>query len=318
LNLAANVLPERLGRSPVSTDLFQILKARHACRNFDGRSVPDDLLRKLADAAHRAPTGGNIPYRFVILVKDPIQLRMLKTVSPGHFGDSSAAIVVCTNLKPARQEISGVDAEQCSLYDAGAAAENVSLAACALGLGTSFIKSYSETGMKRILGLPEECRTELVVSVGYPTKDEPKPRRKNKEGKITYLDKYAQTWNNDNAGQPSLAQTERLMQFNTLKNRIFEMAVFLLTSAQISLNEPQTYPSLRLLDAAGRLTNLYSKDEALGVDEFLFKAREKIDANKHKAMASEKEFAKFIDEMVVEFSDELQRRYSVGRNSSLA
>ena len=52
------------------TDVFDVLKKRHACRNFDPKPVPDEILQRLALAAHRAPTGGNVPYRFVIVVQD--------------------------------------------------------------------------------------------------------------------------------------------------------------------------------------------------------------------------------------------------------
>ena len=65
-----------------ASDLFDVLKRRRACRSFVAKEIPDDILKKVVYAAHRAPTGGNIPYRFLVVVKDPIQLRMLKAVAP--------------------------------------------------------------------------------------------------------------------------------------------------------------------------------------------------------------------------------------------
>ncbi|MCL5067810.1 MAG: nitroreductase family protein, partial [Thaumarchaeota archaeon] len=105
-------------------------------------------------------------------------------------GETPVAIVVCTDLRAAYKGLGELGAAQCSLYDAGAAAENIVLAAYSMGLGASFIKSYSESALASILELPEECRTELVVSVGYPARDEPRPLKKRKGSKITYLDKY--------------------------------------------------------------------------------------------------------------------------------
>jgi nitroreductase len=129
-----------------------------------------------------------MPYRFVILVKDPKQLKLLKMVSPGFFGDASAALVVCTNLKVVQSN--GIIADEAAHLDAGAAAENAVLAAYALGLGASFIKSYSEAAVKRVLEIPEGFRTELIVSLGYPAKDEPRPIKKQKQGVITYVNRY--------------------------------------------------------------------------------------------------------------------------------
>ena len=287
--------------------MFEVLKRRHACRHFDGESISDETLYKLAYAAHRAPTGGNIPYRFVVVVSDPIQLRMLKAISPGHFGNSSAAVVICTNLRPENEAISKVDADQCSLYDAGAAAENVALAACVLGLGTTFVKSYSETAICKVLRLPKDCRTELVVSVGHPAPDEPAPVRTRKNGKITYFDTYGQLRNMRT--DHSSSNEERAKQLATPEQYIFELALFLLTSAQISLSEPRTYPSRRLLDAISRLTEIYSRTDLLKTDEFLVEAKRMIDASKYVGNASEEKFAKFIDNMITQFVRELERRY---------
>jgi nitroreductase len=283
-----------------NADLFEVLKRRRACRNFVPKQIPDQILNKIVYAAHRAPTGGNIPYRFIIVVKDPIQLGMLKAAAPGYFGESSTAIVVCTDLR-VDGGISKVDAEQCSQYDAGAAAENIVLAAYALGLGASFIKSYSETAVRAILRLPEGCRTELIVSLGYPNPDEPPPIKKRPKGKITYLDVYGSLAQAPNHSNGSLTKTpERFL---------FEYALFLLTAAQGIINEPRAYGAIRLLDAISKLTGLYSTVTTLKPDPFLIEAKKKIDANLDTAMSSEKEFMAFIDRLVDDFAHELMKRY---------
>jgi nitroreductase len=177
--------------------LFKVLKRRRACRNFEPKQIPDEILQKLAYAAHRAPTGGNAPYRFVVVVKDPLQLKMIKLVSPGYFGDTSAAIFVCIDTRAAYKGKGGAAELLCASHDAGAAAENIVLAAYSMGLGASFVKSYSELAVAKILDLPEGCRTELLVSVGYPAKDEPKPLKKRKGSTMTFLDRFGHIWSGD-------------------------------------------------------------------------------------------------------------------------
>ncbi len=177
------------GRSDEQRILFDLLRKRHACRHFDPRPVPDEVLEKLVYAAHRAPTAGNAPYRFVIVVKDPTTLRMIRLVSPGFFGDCSAAIFICTDLEVAIKSGRTVY-DQITHYDAGAAAENVILASYSLGLAGTFIKSYSESAVAMILNLPDTCRTELLVSIGYPAEDEPRPLKKRTGAKRTYVDSY--------------------------------------------------------------------------------------------------------------------------------
>lgn len=187
---------------------FKVLRKRHACRNFEQKEIPDEILQKLAYSAHRAPTGGNSPYRFVIVVKDPVKLKMIKLVSPGYFGDTSAAIFICTDTRIAYKGNGGSAELSCASYDAGAAAENVVLAAYSMGLGASFIKSYSELAVTKILDLPEGCRTELLVSIGYPAKNEPKPLKKRKGSTVTFLDHYGKIWQDYGyANQPSSTPT---------------------------------------------------------------------------------------------------------------
>lgn len=283
-------------------DLFEVLKKRRACRSFDPKPIPEEILRKVVYAAHRAPTGGNIPYRFIVVVRDAAQLKMLKAAAPGYFGGSTAAIVVCTDMR-VDDGITRIDAEQCSLYDAGAAAENIVLAAYALGLGASFIKSYSETAVRTILGLPEGCRTELIVSLGFPSEDEPPPIKKRPEGQITYYDKYGNTANTSVHHNSTQAPT-------TAEQYLFEYAVFLLTAAHGVINEPRVYGAIRLVDAVSRLTGLYSTSNILKPDPFLIDAKKKINAELDTALTSEEAFMKFIDGLVEEFVNELTKRYS--------
>jgi nitroreductase len=167
---------------------FEVIKKRRSCRHFDSKPVPKEILNKIVYSAHRAPTGGNIPYRFVILVDDPTQLKLLKMVSQGFQGEANAALVICTNVRIAEE--GGKIADDSSHIDAGAAAENAVLAAYAMGLGASFVKSYSEAAVRGVLNIPDYCRTEIIVSLGFPSRNEPPPIKKGKAGKITYANFY--------------------------------------------------------------------------------------------------------------------------------
>ena len=150
---------------------------------------------KLARAAHRAPTGGNTPYRRVMLVNDEKVIRVLRQVSPGILGEPAAVLVVYTDMTIARK--SGRLSEVCATIDAGAAAENVVLEATELGLGSCFTKSYSEAAVKELLGIPESFRTEVIIQLGYPRESQPTPVHRKSEGKITEFNRFGNRWNPD-------------------------------------------------------------------------------------------------------------------------
>jgi hypothetical protein len=91
---------------------------------------------------------------------------------------------------------------------------------------------------------------------------------------------------------------------------IFEYSIFLITAARGTLDEPHTYGALRLIDGITRLTDVYSRSPEIKPDEFLLKVRQEIQLNLDRAMTSEERLTKFMDEMIVEFADEMKRRYS--------
>jgi len=103
---------------------------------------------------------------------------------------------------------------------------------------------------------------------------------------------------------------------DSAEQHIFELGLFLLTAARGCVDEPHMYGPLRLVDAVSRLTDIYSKTDKLKKDDFMLRAKEQIDKNKYKVMDSEKEFVAFIDKMIVEFTDELKKRYGQASSSA--
>jgi nitroreductase len=173
-------------------ELFESLKKRKAVRDFTAVPVPEGILKKLVYAARRAPTAGNAPYRRILVVNDPATIRLVKQVSPGIRGSPTALIVMITDLDAAKQL--GRLGAICSPMDAGAAAENVLLAAVDLGLGACLAKSYSEEGLKEILDIPANCRTEIMVQLGFPEKGLPHSVRPKADADPIYLDRYGRIW----------------------------------------------------------------------------------------------------------------------------
>lgn len=175
-------------------NVLEAIKRRVAVRHFEPKPVPEDALRKLAWAAHKAPTGGNTPYRRVLVVNDEETVEMIKKVSPGFLSNAKALILIYTDLDVAYKGLGRLGRDVCSMIDAGAAAENAALAAVELGLGTCFTKSYSEVGVKEILGIPDNYRTEIMLQVGYPAKDAPPPLKAKPGSRITYLNYHGNRW----------------------------------------------------------------------------------------------------------------------------
>lgn len=158
-------------------ELAEALKKRSMCRDYENTPVEREKLERLVYAANRAPQGGNMPVREYIVVDDPRRLKLLKGVTPSFLANAPAALVICTDL-PRALDVMGVQGRDVlSLLDAGAAAENVALQAVELGLGVSFVRSATEEAAKRALEIPERYRIDIVVGIGYRSKERPPPMK---------------------------------------------------------------------------------------------------------------------------------------------
>jgi len=118
-----------------------------------------EIIDKLLVAARRAPTGGNADTRKFIVVDDSRKLEVIQKISPGFLGICPVAIAICTDM--------AVDqSEYVSIFDAGAAAENIAIAATGLGLGVGFVKSFPERPVRNLLGIPSGVRLDIIVTLG--------------------------------------------------------------------------------------------------------------------------------------------------------
>jgi len=169
-------------------DLFEALAKKRACREFTKQPVSREDLEKLVYAAGRAPTASNRPYRHCIVVDDPRVIRAIRQISPSLLADPPVLIIVFTDMKVALSNVGRVG-ERASLVDAGAAGENVLLAATALGLGSQFAMISAMTGIQTILGLPEHCRVDVIIPVGHPPSP-PKSVKAPKKANLVYHNQY--------------------------------------------------------------------------------------------------------------------------------
>ena len=161
-------------------------------RRFSDEPVSEDVLAQLVRAAALAPMGGNELVRRLIVVTDPRVVKTVRDVTPSFLANAAALIVVCTDLDRAEVSMGRQGREILSLIDAGAAAENVALAAPALGVGISFVRSVNDSALREVLELPEHVRPDILIGVGHPaaTPSPAAPRR----DPVVFRDRFGDPW----------------------------------------------------------------------------------------------------------------------------
>lgn len=172
--------------------VLDVIKTRRSIRRFKKEPISNEDAERILDAARLAPSGGNQQRWKFIYINDPQVLRMIRNCSPGFYGDAASVIVIGISEesgafnRTAYRDIIGI-------LDAGFAAENILLAAHALGLGGCAIASFNEIGIKQILNAPEGWKPILLVSLGHPY-ELPRIPPKKKLYEVVNLNEYGKMW----------------------------------------------------------------------------------------------------------------------------
>jgi len=159
-------------------DVCTAIKNRRSIRDFTADPLEGKELRDLIlEAGVWAPSGGNAQnWRFIVVTDQKI-LNKLKLVSPGLLGVPQAVIIVCQDLVYALEKGGELGVKTLSLMDTAMAAQNIMLAAYAVGLGTCPIASFHPEAVQKIMGLPVHIYPQLLISVGFSKENPLAPKR---------------------------------------------------------------------------------------------------------------------------------------------
>ncbi|MGI9586551.1 MAG: nitroreductase family protein [Acidimicrobiia bacterium] len=139
-------------------DTYKSILALRANRSFaDEPITPDDLARVL-EAARWTGSSKNTQNWSFIVVDDPEQKETLCSAGDFTTPIRNAPAAICLVENPSGYE-----------FDTGRLAQNIMLAADALGLATCPITLHRDELAGQILELPDGYRCRYAVAIGYPS-----------------------------------------------------------------------------------------------------------------------------------------------------
>lgn len=170
--------------------LFEAIYTMRAIRDFKPDPVPDDLLRKVIEAAGQAPSGGNRqPWKFIVIrgqqgkdkVAELVRIGQDRRPAAGNRPTGTAApvadfagllraapvlIIVCA-IKPATEGPQTVG----PFGQTFPAIQNLLLAARGLGLGGTITTSFREMEreFREYLRIPDNLTPTCLIPLGYPS-----------------------------------------------------------------------------------------------------------------------------------------------------
>ncbi len=154
----------------------EILSMRRSVRKYSGRSVADEEIEIILDAARVAPSSNNTqPWRFII-VRDSETIERLSKTAP--FGTSMAisfiakapcVIVCCAEPKAIyHKAVKRFVPADLAFMDVTIATEHIVLAAAKIGFGVCWMGWVSPKKLKKLLDLPGKWESVALLAVGWP------------------------------------------------------------------------------------------------------------------------------------------------------
>lgn len=172
--------------------VLRVMRERRDIRNgFRGDPIPHEVLLRVLEAAHTAPSVGHSqPWDFVVIRSADTRRAMhelaqrqreayAKSLPKGRAKqfkelkieailDTPVNIVVTADpTRGGRHTLGRHTQPQMAPYSSALAVENLWLAARAEGLGVGWVSFFDEREMVRVLGLPEHLEVVAYLCVGY-------------------------------------------------------------------------------------------------------------------------------------------------------
>lgn len=148
----------------------EAIYTRRTIRKFSQNPISEDILRELVESARFAPSGSNMQPLKYKLVGAADAARVFPHVrwagaiapkgnpQPGEEPTAYIFILADTNIRP-----KGFD------MDVGIAAENITLAAMEMGIGSCMMGAIDRDALKKEFGIADHLYLSLVMALGYPT-----------------------------------------------------------------------------------------------------------------------------------------------------
>jgi nicotinate-nucleotide--dimethylbenzimidazole phosphoribosyltransferase len=171
--------------------VHRVIAERRDVRRFRPDAVPDGVLQRVLEAAHRAPSVGLMqPWRLIVIreldtrvaVRRLAQRERLRQARKfdertSQFLDQKVEGVVeaplgicvcCDHGEPDAEILGRGTIPETDVYSAACAVQNLWLAARAEGLGVGWVSFYRPEDMRELLGIPARVDPIAYLCLGWP------------------------------------------------------------------------------------------------------------------------------------------------------
>jgi nitroreductase len=163
-------------------ELFEAISQRYSYRGaYQQQPVPEEDLRKIAQAGLDAPSGKNLQTTQFVIINDPDKLDQIKAVFAGQPFIVTAPAFIAAFYDVEEQAASEFP-YTFEIEDASAAIQNILLAITGLGYASVWLDGVLRNEQRaekigRMVGLPDSKRVRILLPVGVAVEDGPRKQK---------------------------------------------------------------------------------------------------------------------------------------------
>ena len=145
--------------------VFEAIRRRYSCRAYQERSIEQEKLDQIFEAARQAPSARNMQdWRFVVVTDKEKRRQVAESTNrPEVFCKAAVIIAACSNSDHVMR-----CGQLIGPIDVAIALEHISLQATELGLATCWIGSFEPDKVRAVLDIPDDIAVIELMALGYP------------------------------------------------------------------------------------------------------------------------------------------------------
>ncbi len=196
-------MPETWGGTMFTNEeqaaVYKAIYNRRDIRSFLPKPISKDILRRILDAAHHAPSVGFMqPWSFIVISSQETKNSLAwaadkerRALAIHYEGDKEnkflslkveglkeAPYTICVTCDPTRggSHVLGRNSiPETDILSTACAIQNMWLAACAEGLAMGWVSFYKKNDIRDILEIPPHVEPVALLSIGYTDQYPDKP-----------------------------------------------------------------------------------------------------------------------------------------------
>jgi nitroreductase len=177
---------------------LELIKKRQSVRGYKDIPVESEKIERCIQASHLAPSACNAqPWKFIVVNDTSLKNQIAdstttKMMSMNHFTKQAPVHIVVVMENPNFTSAIGsvIRDKPFTLIDVGIASIQFCLQATVEGLGTCMLGWFNEKKVKKLLNIPSSKRAVLIITVGYPSSDEIREKRRKPFDEIVSYNSY--------------------------------------------------------------------------------------------------------------------------------